>query len=456
MADGLQPEREHAELPPTQDIARWIATMRADAIDDLSLRWARHCLLDWLAVTIPGASEDLVNLLIEEALADEAEGSIPIVGRGENLSPSWAVLVNGSASHALDYDDVNRLFQGHPTVAVLPAVLIAGTTAGKSLDQVLRSFVVGYEVGCLIGEMTGEAHYNTGWHATATIGTFGAAAGVAHLFGLDQDRTAHALGTAATMAAGLKSMFGTMCKPLHAGQAAHSGYLAARLAARGWVARDDALECGQGFWETQGPDHAPFPVARQDNQPFQIQNNLFKYHAACYMTHSTIEACKALRDAHALNPADITRVRVRVAEQNLKVCNQPEPATGLAVKFSYRHLAAMGLSGDDTAAIDAYSDETANRPDLVALRQKVEVEPRKVSHVEMTGAEVIVETGDATYTSAFNVGLPATDVDAQEDRLSAKFDALVVPVLGAEKAAKLKAMALDGVADPKKLLMASR
>jgi 2-methylcitrate dehydratase PrpD len=274
--------------------------------------------------------------------------------------------------------------------------------------------------------------------------------------GLDQTQTAHALGTAATKAAGLKSMFGTMCKPLHAGQAAQSGYLAARLASRGWVARTDALECEQGFWDTQGPDHAAFPVARQDNQPFQIQNNLFKYHAACYMTHSTIEACRTLRDTHDLTPADITRVQVRVAEQNLKVCNQPEPATGLAVKFSYRHLAAMGLSGDDTAAIEAYSDETAKRPDLVALRQKVEVEPRKVSHVEMTGAEVIVDTTDATYTNAFNVGLPATDVDAQEARLSSKFDALVVPCLGPEKANALKAMALSGETDPKTLLTASR
>ena len=102
------------------------------------------------------------------------------------------------------------------------------------------------------------------------------------------------------------------------------------MAARGWVSRDDALECGQGFWETQGPDHESFPVARQDNQPFQIQNNLFKYHAACYMTHSTIEACRARCARRTrLTPEAINRVRVRVAEQNLKVCNLSRiPATG--------------------------------------------------------------------------------------------------------------------------------
>ncbi|MEL6999195.1 MAG: MmgE/PrpD family protein, partial [Pseudomonadota bacterium] len=95
-------------LPPTRDIARWVATTRADQIDALSLRWARHCLLDWVAVTIPGAREDLVDLLVAEALDDGATGPIPAVGRSETLSPSWAVLVNGTASHALDYDDVNR------------------------------------------------------------------------------------------------------------------------------------------------------------------------------------------------------------------------------------------------------------------------------------------------------------------------------------------------------------
>lgn len=453
MTETTSPDTLEA-LPPTRDIARSIATTGSDAVDELSMRWARHCLLDWFAVTIPGGSEDLVDLLTAEALDDEAAGSTPLVGRPESLTPSWAVLVNGSASHALDYDDVNRLFQGHPTVAVLPAVLIAGVTGGKTLDQVLRSFVVGYEAGCLIGEMTGEAHYNKGWHATATIGTFGAAAGVAHLLGLDEDRTVHALGTAATMAAGLKSMFGTMCKPLHAGRAAQSGYLAARMAARGWISRNDALECGQGFWETQGPGHNSFPVARQDNQPFQIQNNLFKYHAACYMTHSTIEACRALRETHGLDPEAIDGVRVRVAEQNLKVCNIPDPATGLEVKFSYRHLAAMGLSGVDTAAIGIYSDETANRSDLVALRGKVEVEPRKVSHAEVTGAEVVIETRDATYTNAFNVGVPATDIEAQEQRLCAKFDALVQPILGRQRAESLKQMALQGEVQPLELMQA--
>ena len=382
---------------------------------------------------------------------------MPLAGRAETLAPSWAVLVNGAASHALDYDDVNTSMHGHPTVAVMSAVLVAGAHQGRTLDEVLRAFVIGYEVCCLVGEMTGDGHYDKGWHATATVGTFGAAAGMAALMGLDAERTAHALGTAATTAAGLKSMFGTMCKPFHAGRAAQSGYLAARTAARGWVAREDALECAQGFWETQGPDHAPFAVARQDNQPLQVRNNLCKYHAACYLTHSTIEACRGVRESHGIDPEQIARVRVRVARGHLRVCNIPEPATGLEIKFSLRHTAAMALSGVDTAAIANYSDEVANRPDLVALRRKVEVEPQTGSRTMRTGAEIVVDTMDGmTLTNAFDVGVPASDEDAQEARLSAKFDALVVPLLGAEKAARLRDMVLAGDPAPGDILTSAR
>ena len=170
----------HPEAP-TREIADWIAS--TPEVGEEALRWARHCLLDWLAVTLAGAREELVDILVAEALADDGQGSAPLVGRDERLSPSWALLVNGTAGHALDYDDVNTAMRGHPTVAVMPAVLQSGARDGRSLDEVLRAFAVGYEICCLVGEMTGDAHYDRGWHATATVGTFGAAAGMAALHG---------------------------------------------------------------------------------------------------------------------------------------------------------------------------------------------------------------------------------------------------------------------------------
>jgi len=443
------------DLTPTRDLAKWVAGLTDDNVDALSLRWARHCLLDWCAVTVAAKNEDLVRILMEEALADGSVGTIPIAGHSHTLTPSWAALVNGAAGHALDYDDVNTAMFGHPTVPVMPAVLVAGADGGNDMGVVLRAFVAGYEACCVIGQMSGPGHYHAGWHATATLGCFGAAAGTARILGLDEDQTAHALGTAATMAAGLKSMFGTMSKPLHAGRAAQSGYLAARMAGRGWVSRDDALECEQGFWATQGPGAAPFDLARQNNQPLQIQNNLFKYHAACYMTHSTIEACREIAATHAPDPGQVEKIRVRVPEPALNICNQPDPETGLEVKFSLRHTAAMALSGVDTSSIEIYSDETAQRPDLVALRQTVQVEPKMQKTTMDTDAEVIVETRDgAVFTNVFDVGVPAADADVQERKLSAKFEALVVPILGDAKAETLKNMILRDDAAPMDVLRA--
>ena len=435
---------DQSELHPTESLADWVASSKAETVDARALRWARHCLLDWIAVTIPGAQEELVSILLEEALADEAEGRVPIVGRDRSLTPSWSVLVNGAAGHALDYDDVNRTMHGHPTVAVMPAVLTAALMEERSLEAALASFVVGYEAACQVGEMVGDGHYDKGWHATATVGTFGAAAGTANLLGLDGERTAHALGTAATMAAGLKSMFGTMSKPLHAGRASQSGYLAARTAARGWVSRPDALECSQGFFDTQSPSPAPKTMEGKHNQPFLIEQNLFKYHAACYMTHSGIEACRMLKDQHHFEPEDVRAVKMRINEGHLKVCNILEPSTGLEIKFSLRHTAALALSGIDTGAIETYSDEIANRDDLVNLRQKVEIQPQKVDRTMSAQAEVEIELNDGrTFEKLHDVAVPATDLDDQEQRLSQKFDSLVCPILGDERAAEIKEMVLS-------------
>ncbi len=443
-------------LHPTRELAAWIAATPGAAIDARTRRWARHCLLDWLAVTAAGAGDPLVEILAAEALADGGTGAIALAGRSERLSPSWAILVNGAAGHALDFDDVNRTMHGHPTVAVLPAVLTAVAVEGKSLEDVLASFTVGYEAACLVGGMTGDGHYDTGFHATATVGTFGAAAGVCHLLGLDAERTAHAPGLAATMAAGIKSMFGTMAKPLHAGRAAQSGHLAARLAARGFTTRDDALECAQGFWETQAPDAVPAPVTRGPADPYLIEQNLFKYHAACYMTHSSIEACGRLRAEHGITPERVRAVTLRVHRGHLRMCNIPEPESGLEIKFSLRHTAALALAGRDTAAISTYCEAVAHDPALVALRRKITVEPVDLPREQATLAVVTLETVDGeTLVCTHDTAVPATDLDDQEAKLSAKFDALTEPVLGAEKAAVLKAMALDGDAAPGEVLEAA-
>jgi 2-methylcitrate dehydratase PrpD len=447
-----------AAVAPTRALADWIAATPGSAVDARALRWARHCLMDWIGVTVAGAHDPLVSILLAEALADGGAGDIPLVGLADSLRPSDAILVNGAAGHALDFDDVNRTMHGHPTVAVMPAVLTAAIVEGRSLEDALRSFVIGYEIACRVGDMTGDGHYDTGWHATATVGSFGAAAGVCHLLGLDAEKTAHALGLATTLASGLKSQFGTMGKPLHAGRAAQNGTKAARWAARGFVSRPDGLECVQGFWETQGPDAAPYDMAWEPGTPFLIERNLFKFHAACYMTHSAIEANRSLRARHGFEPVQVKKVRLKVSEGSLRMCNIPEPETGLQVKFSLRHTAALALAGRNTGAVDTFSDAVANEPGLIDLRRRVEVEPVKIDRSEASRAEVIVELTDGRVLHEIHdVGVPATDLDDQEAKLSDKFATLVAPLLGEARARALRTAALTGSdTGPRDLLAATR
>lgn len=420
---------------PTRAIATWITGVGAGKFGERPVRWAKHALLDWLGVTLAGSRDPLVDILVSDAIAEGETGTARLIGREECVTPSFAAMINGAASHALDFDDVNKRLHGHPTVPVMPALLAVAEQKAISGRAVLDAFIVGYEVECLIGEMMGLAHYDHGWHATATIGTFGAAAGCARLLGLDADKAAMALGIAATQAAGLKSMFGTMCKPLHAGKAATNGLMAARWAAKGFTSRADALECAQGFGLTQSTEFRALPIRPDADAPFAIEENLFKYHAACYLTHSSIEAARSLMGQHGFTAGDVDRVRTRVDAGHRRVCDIPEPTTGLEVKFSIRHCIAMALSGDDTGAMEIYSDALAIRPDLMALRRKVEVEDK--THESRHAAEIVIDLADGrSFVETFDIGVPADDLDAQEARLAAKFERLAEPVIGRDRTAQ--------------------
>src|SRR6266436_5694010 len=241
----------------TQALAHRIATLRYEDLPADIIAIAKHCVLDWVAVAVQGTREPVATILAEQVAAEGGSDCATLIGRGRGASPRQAALVNGAASHALDYDDVNIRMMGHPTAAILPAVLALAESRGASGRDLIAAFVAGYETECEIGEIVSPSHYARGFHATGTVGTFGAAAACAHLCRLDGSAVATALGIAGTQAAGLKSMFGTMCKPLHAGKAAYHGLMAAKLASRGFTSRTDVVECGQGFARTHSPDFNP-------------------------------------------------------------------------------------------------------------------------------------------------------------------------------------------------------
>jgi 2-methylcitrate dehydratase PrpD len=433
----------------THALADQARALRLADIPEPVRAWARQCVLDIVGCTLAGASDPLVTILLAEMREQGGAAAATVMGRAGRLPTASATLVNGAASHALDFDDVNLAMPGHPSVAILPALLALAEEIGSSGADVLTAFVAGYELQCRIGRTISPGHYDgLGFHATATVGSFGAAAACAHLLGLGSEPFAMALGIAGTQAAGLKSMFGTMCKPLHAGKAAYHGLMAAKLAARGFTSRTDVVECGQGFARTHSPDFNPERAFDTPPGGWWITQNLFKYHASCYMTHAAIETARKLREQHGFAPDQVERVEVRLEEACDRICNIPAPRTGLEAKFSLRLTTAMGLAGVDTSRLASYSEAVAADPVLVGLRDKVALDFRAGIPNTFTETEVLLRDG-SRLTARHDSGVPATDVAQQGQRLEAKFTALVDPLLGNARTARLidKIGRLDILAD---------
>lgn len=433
-------------MPVTQWLAQRASAIQRDDLPADAVKVARQCILDWYAVTIAGASEPAVTLLADELLADGAAPVASLFGIEGRTSALNAALINGTASHALDFDDVNLAILGHPTVALLPGLLALAEQTGATQDEILTAFVAGYEVVCRVGLLTSPSHYNHGFHATSTVGSIGAAAACARLLGLDAERTAIAYGIAATKASGLKSMFGTMCKPLHAGMAAQNGLMAARLAARGYTSRPDALECAQGFAATQSVDFNAEAAMQDRPLDFHLKNNLFKYHASCYLTHGAIEAALAIRDQGSFDPADIRALTIVLPPIIDRVCNIARPSTGLEAKFSLRLTVAMALSGRNTSGIETYTDTLTQEPDLVRLRDLATIE--FVEGYPQAKADVVIELRDGrSFKASHDAGLPAADLDRQANKLEQKFDAMVAPLLGARATQLRSALSSFGGSD---------
>jgi 2-methylcitrate dehydratase PrpD len=443
-------------VPVTAELARRAAALAwRDLPNDLVER-TKQCLLDWFAVTVAGAQEELTEILIREAMEDGAKGSATLVGRSEKVLPSTAALINGAASHALDYDDVNFAMGGHPTVTVVPALLALGEQIKASGRLFIESFVAGYETSGRIGRLVAPSHYQKGFHVTGTVGSFAAAAAAGRMLGLSEADLAVAFGIAATQAAGLKSNFGTMCKPLHAGTASEHGLRAARLAAKGFTARRDSLECDQGFASSQSDHLNAEKALGEPPAGWHMRSNLFKYHAACYMTHAPIECAKEIRLKSNFPPERVKKILLRIDAGADKVCNIANPTTGLEAKFSLRQTVAMALTGVDTANLASYNEAATQEPRMKALRDKMAIEFK--SDWEHSLAEMAIQLDDGTTLEAsHDSGIPWADLGKQRQALEAKFDSLVTPVLGAAGTKRLADAIerIDNLADVGELARAS-
>jgi 2-methylcitrate dehydratase PrpD len=390
---------------------------------------AKQCLTDWLGVIFAGYQEPVAQIIRAEMAAQGGSPQAAVVGGPARMSAYQAAIVNGTTAHALDYDDVLESMLGHPSAPIYAAVLALAEAGQRSGRDCLTAFVAGVEAASALGRLTSPSHYQRGFHTTGTIASVGAAAACARLLGLDGPAGRTALGIGATQAAGLKAVFGTMSKPFHAGKAAGNGVLAACLARRGMSSSPEIIEAYRGFATTMsdGPHEAALDGWAES---FDVRNVLFKYHASCYHTHSAIEGMLCLRDA-GLDPASVRRVELRIMPTLLGTCAIPEPATGLEGKFSLRFAAALALA-DGEASERCFTDEMVARPDLIALRDRVEL-VMDDSLTEEFATEVTVTTDRGTPLRAcVNMGLPAPadGLERQGQRLAAKFRSLVVPRVG--------------------------
>lgn len=369
-----------------EQLAAYASAESFDKLPEATVRAARRAILDTLGVTLAGSVEPTaqrVRALIAHRLA-AAEATL--AGTALRASIEDAALANGTAAHALDYDDVQQSLSGHPSAPILAAVLAVAERERASGPALLLAFVVGVEIESKLGRALNPAHYEVGWHATSTLGVFGAAAATAKLLGLSADHMVHALAIAGSMASGIKANFGTDCKPLHVGHAARCGIEAASLAAAGFTGNPGALEHGDGFGSTHGGGSKPvWELATLGlGAPHEVADPGIgvKRFPACASTHQSLDAVLALAEEHAIEPAGVEAVECAVNYMAPHQLIYDRAETGLQGKFSMAYCVSVALL-DRTVGLAQFVDERVNRADVQAFMPKV----RMFVHPEQTTRE---------------------------------------------------------------------
>jgi len=419
----------------TRKLARFVSRTRDTDIPESIYEHAKVALLDWYAVTIAGKDDPLVLKLTH--LADQEGGNeqATLLGQGVKKTASQATLINGAASHALDYDDTLMSFLGHPSVTLFPSVLALAEWKEKRGADILSSYIIGFKVGAALGAYAGMRHYLAGWHGTSTMGHLASASACARMLGLDEEQTTHALGIAATQASGLKRVFGTMCKPFHAGKCSQAGLNSALLAGDGFTCAEDILEGPQGFFEVLQADKKQ-EAFETLGRTWDIEGLAQKYHASCHATHSPIEAVLKIVEGNGLSVSDIRSITVKSSQVGLSAAYQKDPNTGLTGKFSIPYCVSNALLRGNTG-MQAFTDEKVNDPEIREFMKKISVvlDEEKVA-MEATAE---VETTAGEVYSAFSDILQEVPVlEVKKEKLCTKFEDLCSPVLGDRKTERVR------------------
>jgi len=328
----------------TERFAEWAVEQRKHPLTDDVADAAIRAVADWFASAVPGSAMSPAKTLVEAFVSDEENGPAQILGDRRGTTAVMAALINGTASHSAELDDIYREGIYHPGAPTIAAALAVGEATGSSGERFLRAVAIGYEIGDRIAKAVNPSHYRY-WHTTGTIGSLGAAAASAEIMRLDAEPFAHALALSATMAAGLQQSFrsDSMSKPLHAGHAAQSGVIAGYAARSGFTGALDVLEGEAGFGAamTTGTDWDA--AVRDLGVPVLVGSTTVKNHSCCGHTFAAIDAALELRDRGLVPLSEIASIEVETYSTALTVAGNLRPKTAFEAKFSIPYCVAAAI-----------------------------------------------------------------------------------------------------------------
>ena len=419
----------------TETLARFVEASRpGDVAPEVRHEGAR-AILNWLGCAIGGCRDETVDVMIAALRDFSGPAQATVLGRGERFDALTAACINGTSSNRLDFDDTHLATNIHPSVPVASALIALAEFRPLTGAEFLHAFLIGVDVECRTGNAITPEHYERGWHITATCGVLGAAAACAKALGLDARRIGQALGIAATQAAGLMAMLGTMCKSFNMGHAARNGLSAAWLARAGMTSAEHALEAPRGFLQVLAARSDETQITGDLGSRWEVTRNAYKPYACGIVTHPVIDACLDLRAAQGIDPVSIARVDVTVNPLAAALCGRPAPRDSLEGKLSLHHAAAVALL-DGEAGVSQFLDSRITSADAAALRAKIAVETDPKIAAEQARVRITLVGGARRETyverARGSLGRPLTDAE-----LEAKFRALAATELAPERIDRL-------------------
>ena len=404
-------------MSSTETLAAYAVNDDGSNIPEDVWREAKRAVLNYLGCAIGGSIEPAIDVAIETLAPFSGKPTASVLGRREPFDPLHAALLNGIGSHVHEYDDTTPRNYIHPSVPVASALFAYASANDVSGRDFLHAFILGFEVESRIGDAVYPAHYEAGWHITATAGVFGAAAAIGKLLDLSTQQMVWAFGLAATQAAGVREMFGSMAKSFQPGRAAQNGYTAALLGRADYTAGERALEGPRGFAAVTTGEYDLSKIAAGLGVDFGLRDNAYKPYACGLVVHPAIDGCSQLHREYRPDPETIVAVRLRVAPLVLDLCNKRDLRRALQSKYSIYHAAAIGLVRGK-GGLQEFTEEAVADPALARVREHTTAIADDSVGEDQVGIEVELADGETlslfVEQSLGNVHRPLSNEQLEE------------------------------------------